>query len=110
MWRRASNSVETRRSEMAPKLSGSGVMNTNVVLRLRHALVKKDSARRIDRVIDFFGENPPARRPRLNGGQRQGMKHVIRTIAALGLTVVAMTAVRAKHATGIRGYVPSQDS
>jgi hypothetical protein len=62
-------------------------MNTNVVLRLRHALIKKDSARRIDRVIDFFGENPPARRPRPNGGALRGMKRPIRTIAALGLAV-----------------------
>ena len=43
---------------MAPKLSPSDDMHTRVVLE-RFTPFKQDSARRIDRVIDYFGEARP---------------------------------------------------
>jgi len=49
-------------------------MNTTAVPKLQAALFTRDSARRIDRVIDYFGENPPAIRARHNdGGERHAM-------------------------------------
>lgn len=60
---RAANLAETRASSLASKLSASDGMNTRVVLE-RLMPFKRDSARRIDRVIDYFGENRSARGPR----------------------------------------------
>lgn len=53
---------------MASKLSTPRGMNTSVMLD-RFTPFKRDSARRIDRVIDFFGEAEPAR-ARRGGGSR----------------------------------------
>jgi hypothetical protein len=52
---------------MAPKLSAFAGMNTRVGLD-RFMPFKRDSARRIDRVIDYFGEARPSfgRRGRRN--------------------------------------------
>ena len=57
--RRLDNPAETRRSQVASKLSTSRSMNTGVVLD-RFRPFKRDSARRIDRVIDYFGEARPS--------------------------------------------------
>ena len=45
---------------MASKLSALASMNTRVMLG-RFTPFKRDSARRIDRVIDYFGEARPGR-------------------------------------------------
>ena len=55
------NSAVTR---VASKLSAPGGMNTRGMLG-RFTPFKRDSARRIDRVIDYFGET---RRDRVGGG------------------------------------------
>ncbi len=54
---------------MAPKLSAFVGMNTRVMLE-RFTPFKRDSARRIDRVIDYFGEAPSMRGPRGDGSRR----------------------------------------
>jgi len=61
---------------MAPKLSPSDDMHTRVVLE-RFTPFKQDSARRIDRVIDYFGESP-SMRGHLGGGRRRAL-FVVRT-------------------------------
>jgi hypothetical protein len=61
---------------MAPKLSPSDDMNTRVVLE-RFTPFKQDSARRIDRVIDYFGESP-SMRGHLGGGRWRAL-FVVRT-------------------------------
>lgn len=48
---------------MAPKLSASDGMNTRGMLE-RFTPFKRDSARRIDRVIDYFGETASTGGPR----------------------------------------------
>lgn len=57
------NLAETWHSSMASKLITPRGMNTSIVLD-RFMPFKRDSARRIDRVIDYFGETRPTRAPR----------------------------------------------
>ncbi len=60
---RVANLAETRASGMAPKLSTSMGMNTRGMLE-RFTPFKRDSVRRIDWVIDYFGETRSMRGPR----------------------------------------------
>jgi hypothetical protein len=60
---RVANLAETRASGMAPKLSTPMGMNTRGMLE-RFTPFKRDSVRRIDWVIDYFGETRSMRGPR----------------------------------------------
>src|SRR5207245_5019539 len=65
--RRVANLAETRASGMAPKLSTSMGMNTRGMLE-RFTPFKRDSMRRIDRVIDYLVETRSMR------GHRRGRR------------------------------------
>jgi len=63
-------------ASVASKLSPPGGMNTRVMLR-RFTPFKRDSARRIDRVIDYFGEARPGR---ARGGGPRPALYLVRPV------------------------------
>ena len=58
--KRGDNPAETRHTRMASKLIALQAMNARVGLQ-QFTPFKRDSARRIDRLIDYFGEARPSR-------------------------------------------------
>jgi hypothetical protein len=83
---------------MAPKLIPSDGMNTRVVLE-RFTPFKRDSARRIDRVIDYFGESP-SMRGHLAGRRRRALFVVrapqLRSRIESGVSVIVALSARSR--------------
>jgi hypothetical protein len=84
------NLAETRHLSMASKLSAPRGMDTTIVLD-RFTPFKRDSARRIDRVIDYFGETQPTREARGESSRGlfvvRGLQSRSRTESGVSVTV-----------------------
>ena len=52
-------------------MTTNGVHNSDAMLLKRAVPFKRDFARRIDRVIDYFGASPKRERPRIADGIRR---------------------------------------
>jgi hypothetical protein len=83
---------------MASKLPAFNGMNTRVMLD-RFMPFKRDTARRIDRVIDYFGETPSMRRRR--GGRIRRALFVsrasqLRSRTESGVSVIVSLSARSR--------------